>query len=365
VTQRHISTTCNVASCVARVADAEWLRHCEGVRRSAPSIGQLGEWRSLCEGEWTGHLPPDLPNVDAPSSRSDLADLATSLSPADDEILVGSARPHTSTDQKFRTLDSYEEPLKYQSLPQSSSPRLAAPIQFPTTDDASDHSRGSEDRRASLDHFPSPPTHFPIPLVTSGTSPTKQQAQEVQPDFVRQSSSPSNYTMSLSRKASADDSLTLSRVDPYTRNSAAEQSSTMTNSTSDSRSGGMAQNFVAESTKSTSAQQPPVALPDALKDTSKDVSSHGQPASDETNFNEQEFGVQESAERVPVKAQTLNMPTTQTVQRSGSARRSGSIVAAMRNRFAQSVRLCPNLSCSILHAILDICPATVSNQKSD
>ena len=50
VTQRHADTMFGVAACMARVADAEWLRACEEVRRMAPSVGSVGEWRALCEG---------------------------------------------------------------------------------------------------------------------------------------------------------------------------------------------------------------------------------------------------------------------------------------------------------------------------
>ena len=51
VTQRHSDTLFSVAACLARVADAEWLRACEGVRRMSPCAGAVGEWRALCEGE--------------------------------------------------------------------------------------------------------------------------------------------------------------------------------------------------------------------------------------------------------------------------------------------------------------------------
>ena len=47
------------------MAEAEWLRTAEGLRRFSPLIGQLGEWKAYCEGGWTsGPVPGDLPNVD-------------------------------------------------------------------------------------------------------------------------------------------------------------------------------------------------------------------------------------------------------------------------------------------------------------
>jgi hypothetical protein len=56
--------TFQVAATLSRVAEAQWLRTAEGLRRFSPLIGQLGEWKALCEGGWTGPVPGDLPDVD-------------------------------------------------------------------------------------------------------------------------------------------------------------------------------------------------------------------------------------------------------------------------------------------------------------
>lgn len=48
---------------MSRLAEAEWIRACEDVRKSAPSIGTVGEWRALCEGGWTSPMPGDLPDL--------------------------------------------------------------------------------------------------------------------------------------------------------------------------------------------------------------------------------------------------------------------------------------------------------------
>jgi len=56
--------TFQVAATLSRVAEAEWLRTAEGLRRFCPLIGQLGEWKAFCEGGWTGPVPGDLPDVD-------------------------------------------------------------------------------------------------------------------------------------------------------------------------------------------------------------------------------------------------------------------------------------------------------------
>jgi hypothetical protein len=60
-TQRHTTALSGLAAGLSRLAEAEWVRACEQVRRSAPSIGTVGEWRVLCEGGWTNPIPGDLP----------------------------------------------------------------------------------------------------------------------------------------------------------------------------------------------------------------------------------------------------------------------------------------------------------------
>ncbi|KAH8831893.1 hypothetical protein DL96DRAFT_1812659 [Flagelloscypha sp. PMI_526] len=64
VTQKHTVTTYSVAACVTRLADAEWVKSCEAVRRFSPTVGQLGECRALCEGGWTGQVPYALPDIE-------------------------------------------------------------------------------------------------------------------------------------------------------------------------------------------------------------------------------------------------------------------------------------------------------------
>ena len=56
--------TFQVAATLSRVAEAEWLRTAEGLRRFSPLIGPVGEWKTFCEGGWTGPLPGDLLDVD-------------------------------------------------------------------------------------------------------------------------------------------------------------------------------------------------------------------------------------------------------------------------------------------------------------
>ncbi|KAJ7066997.1 hypothetical protein C8F01DRAFT_1018571 [Mycena amicta] len=148
VTQRHVATTYSVAACLSRIADAEWLRTCEGVRRFSPTIGPLGEWRALCEGGWTGAVPPSLVDPD-PETQ-----------PMEQE---------TRTEQLPNTVRNLEPPSyerdQTPSITPLSSPKpprsqLPPPSSFEPPRPLVDPNSGSV---RSLSAFPLPPAHFPIP----------------------------------------------------------------------------------------------------------------------------------------------------------------------------------------------------------
>ena len=88
--QKHAVMTCSVSSTLARIADAEWARCCESVRKSSPQIGSLGEWRSLCDGGWMGKVPDDLPDIDIPVA------IGPSLAPLVEEGLNSDTGPGTT-----------------------------------------------------------------------------------------------------------------------------------------------------------------------------------------------------------------------------------------------------------------------------
>ncbi|KAF9073425.1 hypothetical protein BDP27DRAFT_1391012 [Rhodocollybia butyracea] len=130
VTERHTATTYSIVAGVSRVADAEWLRSCESVRRFVPTIGKLNEWRAYCEGGWTGPIPQDMRDIEPLPLSSD-QDLPTP-----------------------RRLD-YDEEQYF--------PNFSFSWQ-------NDDNTGSV---RSLSQFPAPPTHFPLPppLAQRQTSP--------------------------------------------------------------------------------------------------------------------------------------------------------------------------------------------------
>ncbi|KAJ3866026.1 hypothetical protein EV359DRAFT_37495 [Lentinula novae-zelandiae] len=140
VTERHTATTFNVAASVSRLADAEWLRSCESVRRFAPSVGKLIEWRTYCEGGWTGPIPTNLRNVDV-------------------------LRPPSPADQTPRGSD-YEDDIEHRAIPtptrkDQTNQQSAPPSSFEPPRKFTDSDNTGSVR--SLSQFPAPPTHFPLP----------------------------------------------------------------------------------------------------------------------------------------------------------------------------------------------------------
>ncbi|KAI0353783.1 hypothetical protein OH77DRAFT_1512591 [Trametes cingulata] len=209
VTQRHSSTMYNLAASFSRVADAEWARGCESVRRFSPTIGALGQWRALCEGGWSGSIPPDLPEVNglngqseepsSPSGTNDLESVQQGEPPRDLAVPTDKPAPQYSSRS-----GSEQEPTSRGVTPGQSP--IPPPQYFPPTPLAeqaptderslkgstkeqeertsvSDHEerKSYSNALASLAAFPSPPTHYPLPPL-AGTrfngSPASTPTQE-------------------------------------------------------------------------------------------------------------------------------------------------------------------------------------------
>lgn len=158
VTQQHTSTMYSVAVCVSRVADAEWTRTCESIRRFSPSIGPLGEWRALCEGAWTGHLPDDLLDI----------------SPAPTQAALPT-RGVTEWGQNIPPgKHEYQTSLAF--LSQTNLADLEPP-RPPFSSDEQNQNQGSINSITTLSAFPFPPTHFPIPLAANEAELQRQRTQ--------------------------------------------------------------------------------------------------------------------------------------------------------------------------------------------
>ncbi|KAL0954444.1 hypothetical protein HGRIS_003421 [Hohenbuehelia grisea] len=180
ITQRHVATTQNVAACLSRVADAEWLRSCESVRRFAPTVGQLGEWRALCEGGWTGPSPQDLPNVDDSENANaqpsqDRSPQGNNMDPREVRLEPPAPAPQVDESQTSPMPSPITSPRRLPqpraSLASSSSPSIASQQKFPPSSFEPPRPLGDPNTGSvrSLSEFPVPPTHFPIPAMRSSS----------------------------------------------------------------------------------------------------------------------------------------------------------------------------------------------------
>lgn len=176
ITRQHISTTCGVAACLARIADAEWLRACESIRRFSPSIGPLGEWRALCEGGWERPLPRELPDIHSMEMERNLLDARISDTPRREPAqaviqrvggpssyptlaeLGDSLMPAPLQNQATSTSHADLDAFTYSNQGPNNQSLDSSPLQPPKP--LVDPNTGSV---RSLSAFPTPPTHFPIP----------------------------------------------------------------------------------------------------------------------------------------------------------------------------------------------------------
>ncbi|OBZ72236.1 hypothetical protein A0H81_07444 [Grifola frondosa] len=173
VTQRHSSTVYNLAACLSRMADAEWMRSFESVRKFSPTIGQLGEWRALCEGGWSGDVPGDLPDYNTGKTTTE----PRPVNEHDSGEITGSPRPRElmpPTNEKpapeYSSRDASEQENASRAVTPSGQSPVAPPQYFPEPGDKPEQhlerKSHSATSLASLASFPAPPTHFPIPPVS-------------------------------------------------------------------------------------------------------------------------------------------------------------------------------------------------------
>ena len=190
VTQKHTSTLYNLAASFSRVADAEWMRGCESVRRFSPTVGSLGQWRALCEGGWAGAVPLDLPDVNV-AGQSDTSSQAPAIDKQDSgttadtrELAVTpmekpapeySSRHASEQDSHPRAVTPSGQspvppPQYFPPTPATAPPQAAtegSPAAEPTkeTEEPAKSTDGHSTTLASLAAFPAPPTHYPIPRL--------------------------------------------------------------------------------------------------------------------------------------------------------------------------------------------------------
>ncbi|TFY71152.1 hypothetical protein EVG20_g1861, partial [Dentipellis fragilis] len=187
ISQRNVTITYTVAGTLARVADAEWLRATENVRRSAPLMGSVGEWRALCEGGWAGGPPGDLDSDSQGGSTgpgqvleeqcqeglyvregATERERAQGGSPAPPYYAPPSVADRARDSLSSSTGSNAPSPARRVNAPGPSSDNDAKV--FPTISDRDERDYQSVSISTSLASFPSPPTHFPIPPVSSSGS---------------------------------------------------------------------------------------------------------------------------------------------------------------------------------------------------
>ncbi|KAF8206371.1 hypothetical protein K438DRAFT_1817076 [Mycena galopus ATCC 62051] len=339
VTQRHTSTTYSVAACVSRVADAEWLRTCEGVRRVSPSIGPLGEWRALCEGGWTGPLPPSLvdPDPDPEQAQFDQE------SRGEETALMRNVRP-TEANPGFQSRDQTPAmtPLASPNPGRVPLPHMnhsLPPSSFEPPRPLVDPNSGSV---RSLSAFPPPPTHFPIPSQHS----LQQQSQQASSKQSSSSSSGSNSNLAFPTTPQAEVSL----LEPERQ---VDEPSSMPPSPNPNQHSPNPNQYGDSKPAPTSLQHDDADIKRPIPLRSQTVDSPYQPNLDRISsptgshtgsmtrraYPRGDYVEEERDFGTVSKAQSDVLDTTQArngVERSDTGGSSGSVVAAMRNRYSST-----------------------------
>ncbi|KAH9037887.1 hypothetical protein EDB85DRAFT_1935130, partial [Lactarius pseudohatsudake] len=314
----------------------------EHIQRFSPLIGQLGEWKALCEGGWTGPIPGDLPDVDqspdAPRATQDAV-------PNDTELGVSPASPRP--------------------MPAPGSLR-AVPLKPPPTvyDD------GSVRSIASLGSFPEPPNHFPIPPLTGSfssnsatNSPIIQHGNPLG-DGTMQIRTPSDVSSPLEEIASVPiptDGLlppdsSQDHLAPHPTTSAPNGKSASPSVTEGPRTNVDDTNDAPSLPAPNPAplrDPPPASVPPPLtlapvstqsrqqQDPAPSIDSRSGSVTGYNNtfrrgdyLDDREFGVDNSTEATPLKAKTLGSPQSR-IERSDTSRSNGNMVAAIRDRYTR------------------------------
>ncbi|KAI0759588.1 hypothetical protein BD413DRAFT_596358 [Trametes elegans] len=384
VTQRHSSTMYNLAASFSRVADAEWMRGCESVRRYSPSVGTLGQWRALCEGGWAGAMPPDLPDTNDPNGPPDASPHPPGTKDND------YARPTETRELAPPSADRAAPQYSSRNASEQSSSRAVTPGQspvpppqyFPPTQpseqpSADGHSfQGSthdpdqgksdgdrEERKnhsttlASLAAFPAPPTHFPLPPLGSSrftSSPASTPTHEGHVELPREHENSSAHTPfpRLTESPTPENATTPaltedSRSPPTPRTelftpplaTPASPAGESPNNKRDppafavEKSGRAPEAPITPTTSSHSASTlPSQEYAQTGKRPSLNEPASGPPKRGD-HMDDAEFGVRRSTEYARPRASEPSLPKV--VERSDTGKSNGSVVAALRDRYAR------------------------------
>ncbi|KAH9930162.1 uncharacterized protein B0H18DRAFT_1209645 [Fomitopsis serialis] len=363
VTRRHHSTIHSLAASLSRVADAEWLRSCEGVRRSAPTIGQLGEWRVYCEGGWSGPLPADLPNGEAPDrpdrSVTPIAQ-GRAVTPSMEKSPQGPSTPmleKPAPEYSSRRPSEQETDASSRAVTPSHDSSPAPPQYHPAKTIADDSVRSL----ASLSSFPSPPTHFPMPPLAKAeaSSPVK----ETRPESPRGPRTPSEIL--FQRRTESPIPLAPSETSRPLPSPAAQRAEPAAIATSvpvetngkavdgnATQQGSDSQHSIApespESRESHERHEAKTPSPVLTRAASKKIkfesaavssgptSSIGGSSQGGDHVDDGEFGaLRPREEKRPRQGGPVDAQTSQPIERSDTGMSNGSVVAALRDRYSR------------------------------
>jgi hypothetical protein len=407
VSHKHSTTTMNVAACLARIADAEWLRSCENVRRFAPTVGRLGESRAYCEGGWTSPRPPNLlgengfrePSFeqrqsDRPSSRADNRPASRA-----ETLMTGSGASHEFTRSISRqtTLEP-DTPMEHPKssplaspqisrqpspaqaeeavVPASPSEDVASPVvATPPEPESPRRTRRTSTSLASLAAFPSPPTHFPIPAVStpSGNKPSASLSGQSAPGSGSDNAEAAARSPRVGQRTPTVSFAALPSLSESPRRDASAETAPASASNGKAHPAGYP--FPNASTPTEEPGQPQTTPPLAFeelhitpkdkqaslsKESPRELTSPAEPLSPSDTgtttkgssasgsqsghglrrgdyMNEREFGVERPA--FGQGSRSMDAIKSRGVQRNESMQSNGSLVAAMRGKYVHSVRM--------------------------
>lgn len=327
----------------------EWQRSCEEVRRFAPGIGRLGQWKALCDGGWVGPVPDGLPGDEAegtqptqPTSVGDARESATAGSAQNLDIPIKSSsapsqalespqaqRPMTSS----RPPSAYSQPRHVETVQDQEVPLIPP---RPITDNRMD----SIASITTLTSFPAPPTHFPIPPPFSES---KLRPQQPSGQSAGESSSASHSPM-LESGRNAESPLPLeeeerrgpeasfsvstgSREEPQVRDSY---------STGDRNVLDNEQSLASNGRPSAEVSYSNTSANDAPRNAISHASQMPQnlPPGDYFSDEDREFGYRDHGQP---RAKTIDALRTRGVERNESVASNGSVVTSLRNRYTTTV----------------------------
>lgn len=363
-----------MAATLARLADSEWTRSCEEVRRFSPTIGSVGEWRALCEGGWAGAVPQDLPDIDSnaqenntqvylhpPQAQASPLVAQNSRGPPEqaprgDQASIRPPAPpspsRTATTTTAELFLSRRPSLSKSTSGQPTSAQFDSPPPKPTNPpptawqnepldppkpgfagDGSEKWTDTVGSVASLSAFPSPPTHYPV-ATTSGESDRPSRPLPIQPQASTSTSSASPQMLGPS----------LTESPRSWRNELGSSDTSAQGSTrgdqEEKEKGGEPNTFTFGKSSSPGTPGPdprrsPTLLSRARRTSLRLPESQQGVDKSSPSSSVDEFGVNQALAYEPPKSGAKAQ--AQGVERKSSTTSAGSVVAAMRNRYTHNV----------------------------